>query len=134
KWRNSRIRSAACDAQAEGGLDSMRKVLIANRGEIAVRIVRTLREMGLGSVAVYSTADRDSLHVTMADEAICIGPPKSSDSYLDIDRMLQAAEVSGADAIHPGYGFLSETPEFVRRCEEADIIFVGPDSAIMKKM
>ena len=112
----------------------MRKVLIANRGEIAVRIVRTLREMGLGSVAVYSTADRDSLHVTMADEAICIGPPKSSDSYLDIDRMLQAAEVSGADAIHPGYGFLSETPEFVRRCEEADIIFVGPDSAIMKKM
>ncbi|KKK32995.1 acetyl-CoA carboxylase [Salinicoccus sediminis] len=112
----------------------MKKVLIANRGEIAVRIIRTLREMGLGSVAVYSTADRDSLHVTMADEAICIGPPKSSDSYLDIDRMLQAAEVSDADAIHPGYGFLSETPGFAQRCEEAGIIFVGPDSAIMKKM
>ena len=112
----------------------MKKVLIANRGEIAVRIIRTLREMDLGSVAVYSTADRDSLHVTMADEAICIGPPKSSDSYLDIDRILQAAEASGADAIHPGYGFLSETPEFARRCEEAGIIFVGPDSSIMKKM
>ncbi|WP_411842408.1 acetyl-CoA carboxylase biotin carboxylase subunit [Salinicoccus sp. HZC-1] len=112
----------------------MKKVLIANRGEIAVRIIRTLKEMALPSVAVYSTADRDSLHVTMADEAICIGPAKSSESYLDIDRILAAAEASGADAIHPGYGFLSEAPEFARRCEEAGIIFIGPTSEIMKRM
>lgn len=112
----------------------MKKVLIANRGEIAVRIIRTLKEMDVRSVAVYSTADRGSLHVTMADEAICIGPPKSSESYLDIDRILQAAEAAGAYAIHPGYGFLSETPEFARRCEAAGIIFIGPGSEIMKRM
>ncbi len=112
----------------------MKKVLIANRGEIAVRIIRTLKEMDIPSVAVYSTADRDSLHVTMADEAICIGPAKSSDSYLDIDRILQASEVTGAEAIHPGYGFLSETPEFARRCEAAGIIFIGPSSGLMQKM
>lgn len=112
----------------------MKKVLIANRGEIAVRIMRTLKEMEIRSVAVYSTADRGSLHVSMADEAICIGPAKSSGSYLDIDRILGAAEAAGADAIHPGYGFLSETPEFARRCEAADVIFIGPNSEIMKRM
>lgn len=112
----------------------MKKVLIANRGEIAVRIIRTLKEMEIPSVAIYSTADTGSLHVTMADEAICIGPAKSSESYLDIDRILAAAEAVGADAIHPGYGFLSETPEFARRCEEAEIIFIGPNSGIMKRM
>lgn len=112
----------------------MKKVLIANRGEIAVRIIRTLKEMEIPSVAIYSTADTGSLHVTMADEAICIGPAKSSESYLDIDRILAATEAVGADAIHPGYGFLSETPEFARRCEEAGIIFIGPNSGIMKRM
>lgn len=112
----------------------MKKVLIANRGEIAVRIIRTLREMNIQSVAVYSTADKDSLHVSLADEAYCIGPAKSSESYLNIGRILAAAEISRADAIHPGYGFLSETPEFAKRCEDNDIIFIGPTSEIMKKM
>lgn len=112
----------------------MKKVLIANRGEIAVRIIRTLKELGIASVAVYSTADKDSLHAALADEAYCIGPAKSSESYLNIDSILAAAEISGADAIHPGYGFLSETPEFARRCEEQDIIFIGPTSGMMQKM
>lgn len=112
----------------------MKKVLIANRGEIAVRIIRTLKEMGIASVAVYSVADKDSLHAALADEAYCIGPAKSSESYLNIDSILAAAEISGADAIHPGYGFLSETPEFARRCEEQGIIFIGPTSEMMQKM
>lgn len=112
----------------------MKKVLIANRGEIAVRIIRTLREMNIRSVAVYSTADKDSLHVSLADEAYCIGPAKSNESYLNINRILAAAEISSADAIHPGYGFLSETPDFAKRCEDNDIIFIGPTSEIMKKM
>lgn len=112
----------------------MKKVLIANRGEIAVRVIRTLKTMDIKSVAVYSTADKDSLHVVLADEAYCIGPPKSSDSYLNIDRILAAAEKSGADAVHPGYGFLSETPEFAKRLEEAGIIFIGPSSNLMSKM
>lgn len=112
----------------------MKKVLIANRGEIAVRVIRTLKTMDIKSVAVYSTADKDSLHVALADEAYCIGPAKSSESYLNIDRILAAAEKSGADAVHPGYGFLSETPEFAKRLEEADIIFIGPSSELMSKM
>ncbi|WP_462419653.1 acetyl-CoA carboxylase biotin carboxylase subunit [Salinicoccus sp. Marseille-QA3877] len=112
----------------------MKKVLIANRGEIAVRIIRTLREMNIRSVAVYSTADKDSLHVSLADEAYCIGPAKSNESYLNINRILAAAKISSADAIHPGYGFLSETPDFAKRCEDNDIIFIGPTSEIMKKM
>lgn len=112
----------------------MRKVLIANRGEIAVRIIRTLKEMNIKSVAIYSDGDRDSLHVALADEAYCIGGPKSADSYLNIDRILQAATVSESDAIHPGYGFLSETPEFARRAEEAGFIFIGPDASTMEKM
>lgn len=112
----------------------MKKVLIANRGEIAVRIIRTLREMGIRSVAVYSVADKESLHVSLADEAYCIGPAKSSESYLNIDSILAAAEICNADAVHPGYGFLSEMPEFARRCEENDIIFIGPTSELMNKM
>ena len=112
----------------------MRKVLIANRGEIAVRIIRTLKEMNIASVAVYSSGDKDSLHVALADEAYCIGGPKSADSYLNIDNILQAALMSKADAVHPGYGFLSETPEFAERTEELGLIFIGPSPETMAKM
>jgi acetyl-CoA carboxylase, biotin carboxylase subunit len=102
-----------------------KKILIANRGEIALRIIRTCREMGIRTVAVYSTADRESLHVKFADEAVCIGPPPSRQSYLNIPAIISAAEVTGADAIHPGYGFLSENAEFSRICSEYGIKFIG---------
>lgn len=102
-----------------------KKILIANRGEIALRIMRTCREMGIKTVAVFSTADRDSLHVRFADEAVCIGPPPSRQSYLSIPNIISAAEVTGADAIHPGYGFLSENAEFSRICAEYGIKFIG---------
>src|SRR5512142_3293117 len=111
-----------------------RKVLIANRGEIAVRIIRTLREMGIGSVAVYSYADRASLHVRMADEAAHIGPSPSSESSLRIDRILDAARAHGAEAIHPGYGFLSENAGFAAACEQAGIAFIGPSAAAIRLM
>src|SRR5438270_11316492 len=94
-----------------------KKVLIANRGEIALRVICACKELGIPSVAVYSTADRDSLHVRFADQAICIGPPRSSDSYLNIPQVISAAEIADADAIHPGYGFLSENPNFAEVCE-----------------
>ncbi|MBB6001633.1 acetyl-CoA carboxylase biotin carboxylase subunit [Arcicella rosea] len=102
-----------------------KKILIANRGEIALRIIRTCKEMGIKTVAVYSTADRESLHVKFADEAVCIGPPPSRQSYLNIPAIISAAEVTGADAIHPGYGFLSENAEFSRICAEYGIKFIG---------
>ncbi|WP_044173185.1 acetyl-CoA carboxylase biotin carboxylase subunit [Flectobacillus major] len=102
-----------------------KKILIANRGEIALRIIRTCKEMGIKTVAVYSTADRESLHVKFADEAVCIGPPPSRQSYLNIPAIISAAEVTGADAIHPGYGFLSENAEFSRICSEYGIKFIG---------
>ncbi|MFY7888894.1 MAG: acetyl-CoA carboxylase biotin carboxylase subunit [Spirosomataceae bacterium] len=102
-----------------------KKILIANRGEIALRIIRTCKEMGIKTVAVYSTADRESLHVKFADEAVCIGPPPSRQSYLHIPAIISAAEVTGADAIHPGYGFLSENAEFSRICAEYGIKFIG---------
>jgi acetyl-CoA carboxylase, biotin carboxylase subunit len=102
-----------------------KKILIANRGEIALRIIRTCREMGIKTVAVYSTADRDSLHVRFADEAVCIGPPASRLSYLNIQHIISAAEVTGADAIHPGYGFLSENAEFSQICADYGIKFIG---------
>src|SRR6266404_2234093 len=111
-----------------------RKVLVANRGEIAVRIIRTLREMGIGSVAVYSDADRASLHVRMADEAAHIGPSPSSESYLRMDRMLDAARAHGAEAIHPGYGFLSENGDFAAACDSAGIVFIGPPADSIRKM
>ena len=110
------------------------KVLIANRGEIAVRIIRALRESGIASAAVYSDADRSSLYVRMADEAVHIGPAPSSESYLRIDRIIEAASRVGADAIHPGYGFLSENAEFAAACESAGIVFIGPSSESIRRM
>jgi acetyl-CoA carboxylase biotin carboxylase subunit len=112
----------------------IKKVLVANRGEIAVRIMRSCREMGIPTVAVYSDADRTSLHVRNADEAYHIGPSPSLDSYLNIEKIIRVARQSGADAIHPGYGFLSENPEFVKRCGRAGIIFIGPTAHSMSIM
>jgi acetyl-CoA carboxylase biotin carboxylase subunit len=105
-----------------------KKILVANRGEIAVRVIKACREMGIPTVAVYSDADRASLHVQIADEAIGIGPPPATESYLDMDRIIQAAQKTGAEAIHPGYGFLSENAAFAKRCEEEKIVFIGPNS------
>src|SRR6185295_12497013 len=102
-----------------------KKILIANRGEIALRVIRTCREMGIKTVAVYSTADRESLHVRFADEAVCIGPPPSKDSYLNMPRIIAAAEITNADAIHPGYGFLSENAKFSKLCQQHNIKFIG---------
>lgn len=102
-----------------------KKILIANRGEIALRVIRTCKEMGIKTVAVYSTADKDSLHVRFADEAVCVGPPASKDSYLKIPNIIAAAEITNADAIHPGYGFLSENADFSRICQENGIKFIG---------
>jgi len=110
------------------------KVLIANRGEIALRIIRTCREMGIKTVGIYSTADRDSLHVKFADEAVCIGPPPSKDSYLKIPSIMAAAEITNAEAIHPGYGFLSEKAEFSRICAEHDLKFIGPEPEMIATM
>ena len=110
------------------------KVLIANRGEIALRIIRTCHEMGIHTVAVHSTADSDSLHVRFADEAVCIGPPASRDSYLRPDRLIAAAEVTGADAIHPGYGFVAENAEFAAICEDHGLVFIGPTAETIRLM
>src|SRR3954470_21640099 len=111
-----------------------RKILIANRGEIALRVIRTVREMGLRSVAVFSDADRASLHVRKADEAAHLGASASSESYLNIAKILAAAERHGADAIHPGYGFLSENAAFAKACEDAGITFIGPSSRSISLM
>src|SRR5271155_489193 len=101
-------------------------VLIANRGEIAVRVIRACRQMGLRSVAVYSQADRESLHVGRADQAVCIGPAPARDSYLNMEAILSAAKISGATAIHPGYGFLSENSKFAAACKDRGLVFIGP--------
>ena len=111
-----------------------KKVLIANRGEIALRVIRTCREMGIKTVAVYSTADRDSLHVKFADEAVCIGKPQSSDSYLNIPHLMSAAEITNADAIHPGYGFLAENAKFAQICADHQIKFIGPTPDMINAM
>ena len=110
------------------------KILIANRGEIALRVIRACKELGVRTLAVYSEADVDSLHVQLADEAICIGSAPSSDSYLKIDRILSAAEVGNVDAIHPGYGFLSENAHFAEVCESCQIKFIGPPASAMHAM
>src|ERR1700704_5094734 len=110
------------------------KVLIANRGEIAMRVIRACRELGIRTLAIYSEADVDSLHVQLADESICIGAPPSSESYLKIDRIMSAAEVGDVDAIHPGYGFLSENAHFAEVCESCNIRFIGPSARAMNAL
>ena len=110
------------------------KILIANRGEIALRIIRSCKEMGISTVAVYSTIDKESLHVKFADEAVCIGPPNSKDSYLNIPKIIAAAEITNSEAIHPGYGFLAENSEFSKICSESKIKFIGPTHHMIEKM
>src|SRR5580765_604536 len=110
------------------------KILIANRGEIALRVIRACKELSIRTVAVYSEADVDSLHVQSADESICIGSAPSSDSYLKIDRLLSAAEVADVDAIHPGYGFLSENAHFAEVCQSCNIKFIGPNPRAMNAL
>ena len=110
------------------------RVLIANRGEIAVRVIRTLHELGIEAVAVYSTADRGALHTRLADRAVCIGPPAAAESYLAIPSVIGAAETTGCDAVHPGYGFLAENPAFVRACTDNDLVFIGPGAEVMEEM
>src|SRR6202171_1767172 len=117
-----------------GPADMFRKILIANRGEIAIRVICACKDLGIRTVAVYSEADRHSLHVRFADEAICIGPAKSARSYLDIPAVISAAEITNVDAIHPGYGFLSENADFAEVCEASEIKFIGPKPAVTRSM
>jgi len=111
-----------------------KKILIANRGEIALRVIRTCKEMGIKTVAVYSTADKESLHVRFADEAVCIGPPSSSESYLSVPKIMAAVEITNADAVHPGYGFLAENADFAEVCTEYGVKFIGPSPDMIRKM
>ena len=127
-------RSKKADSKGESEQIMFKKILIANRGEIAMRVIRTCKEMGIKTVAVYSTADKDSLHVRFADEAVCIGPPPSKDSYLKIPNIISAAEITNSDAIHPGYGFLSENAKFSHICEEHKIKFIGASPAMIEAM
>ena len=105
------------------------KILIANRGEIALRVLRACKELGIKTVAVHSTADADAMHVRFADESVCIGPPAAKDSYLNVAAILSACEITGADAVHPGYGFLAENEDFAAACRDAKLTFIGPTPA-----
>jgi acetyl-CoA carboxylase, biotin carboxylase subunit len=110
------------------------RVLVANRGEIAVRVIRALHELGIEAVAVYSTADAGALHTRLADRAVCIGPPSAAESYLNTPSVIAAGETTGCEAVHPGYGFLAENPDFVRACVDNDLVFIGPDADVMARM
>ncbi len=110
------------------------RVLVANRGEVAVRVIRALHELGIEAVAVYSTADEGALHTRIADRAVCIGPPPATQSYLNIPTTLGAAEITGCEAVHPGWGFLAENPAFVSACEDNDLAFIGPSADVMARM
>src|ERR1700755_1098965 len=128
-----------CSASGRAGRRSappamFQKMLVANRGEIALRVICACKELGISTVAVYSEADRNSLHVRFADEAVCIGPPRSSESYLNIPQVISAAEITNVDAIHPGYGFLSENANFAKVCEASEITFIGPRPEIIEMM
>jgi len=112
----------------------LNKVLIANRGEIALRVVRACKEMGIKTVAVHSTADRDLMHVRLSDESVCIGPPPSTDSYLNVPAIISAMELTNADAVHPGYGFLSENADFAEQVEQCGFIFIGPTASTIRAM
>ncbi|MDT7560167.1 MAG: acetyl-CoA carboxylase, biotin carboxylase subunit, partial [Pseudonocardiales bacterium] len=112
----------------------MRRLLVANRGEIAVRIIRAARDLGISTVAVHSTADATALHVRLADAAVEIGPPQAAKSYLNVEAILEAARATGADAVHPGYGFLSERAAFAAAVTDAGLVFVGPDAAVIDQM
>src|SRR5580692_10500757 len=114
--------------------EMFRKILIANRGEIALRVIDACKELGIATVAVYSEADRNALHVRFADEAVCIGPPRSSESYLNIPGVISAAEIKHVEAIHPGYGFLSENAKFAEACEASHISFIGPSPDLLRMM
>ena len=115
-------------------MKKIQKILIANRGEIAIRVMRSAKEMGIKTVAVYSEADKTAAHVRYADEAVLIGPPPSAESYLVMDKILEACKITGADAIHPGYGFLSENATFAKKVEDAGLIFIGPSADAIKVM
>jgi propionyl-CoA carboxylase alpha chain len=117
---------SAVTRQDEGEVCMFKKILIANRGEIACRVIATARKMGIATVAVYSEADKEARHVTLADEAVLLGPAPSRESYLVTDKIIAACHQTGAEAVHPGYGFLSENESFAKRCEEAGIVFIGP--------
>src|SRR3954447_17960069 len=126
--------ASPCSASRSPRTTVFKKVLIANRGEIALRVIRACRDMGLRSVAVHSTADTDSLHVRFADEKVCIGPPPARLSYLSIPALISAAEVTGADAVHPGYGFLSENADFAETVIKCGLQWIGPQPSVMRTM